>query len=82
MFELDGTNIPPWVLAMIPECVAREKTIIPVSVRENSLVVCFGGPANAHLVDQLRFILNAEIRPVVASRESVLEAIDRHDPRT
>jgi type IV pilus assembly protein PilB len=76
--ELGDTQIPPSVIEMVPESVARENAVIPLSHENNALQIVIANPEDIETLDKLRFILNKDIQPVLADREQILEAINRH----
>ncbi|MEX0701466.1 MAG: ATPase, T2SS/T4P/T4SS family [Planctomycetales bacterium] len=75
---LDGQEIPQAVIELVTESVARENVVIPLSVEGNKLVVAISDPMAFEVLDKLRFILNREIDVVVASRQAIQQAINRH----
>ena len=78
MIDFGGAEIPPSVIEMVPESVAREKTIIPLKVHRDALVVCFSEPVDPKLIDQLRFILNHDIEVATAPSHSIEAAINQY----
>ncbi|MEX0717563.1 MAG: ATPase, T2SS/T4P/T4SS family [Planctomycetaceae bacterium] len=76
--NLDGQEIPQPVIELVTESVARENVVIPLSVDGNKLVVAISDPMAFEVLDKLRFILNREIDVVVASRQAIQQAINRH----
>jgi len=76
--NLAGTSIPPAVIELVPESVARENCILPYSEEEGALKVVMSDPSEIDTQDKLRFILNREVRVALSPRESILEAINRH----
>src|SRR5262245_48261531 len=75
--ELTEVTIPPAVIELLPESVARENVVLPIAVVEGWLIVAVCDPADFDLVQNLEFILNKNIRVVLAVREQIVEAIDR-----
>ena len=75
---LDGLEIPSSIIEMIPESVARENVVIPLSRENGVLRVAVSDPADLNLVDKLRFMLNQEVERVLGPRESIIQAINRH----
>ncbi|MBR6435393.1 MAG: Flp pilus assembly complex ATPase component TadA, partial [Thermoguttaceae bacterium] len=75
---LEDLNIPPNIIEMVPESVARENAIIPLSADESALTIVTSKPEDFELSDKLQFILNRRIKFVVASKEAIIDAIDRH----
>ena len=76
--DLTDATIPPTVVELVPESVARENVVMPYSFEDNVLNVCIADPSNFETIEKLRFILNKEITPVLAPQEQIIEAINRH----
>lgn len=76
--ELQSAAIDQDVIELVPESVARENTILPVSETHQSLTIAISDPADLETIEKLRFILNRDIRTVVASHESIVSAINTH----
>jgi len=76
--DLRGIAIPPAVVELVPESVARENRILPYQVEGDTLKVLMGDPNDIETLDKLRFILNRPIEPVLAAQELIQEAINRH----
>jgi type IV pilus assembly protein PilB len=74
--------IPPMVLELVPESVARENVILPLAEEDGSLKVIVSDPNDIDTFEKLRFILNRRIEPVLAPRDAILEAINRHYGQT
>jgi hypothetical protein len=77
VIDLAEVAIPPAVLELVPESVARENVVLPLWLSNGTLVVATGDPTDTELVDKLQFILNKEVRPVLALREQIVELINR-----
>lgn len=80
--NLDGLKIPDSVIALIPESVARENLVIPLALNEDRIQVAMANAMDFDVLDKLRFVLNKEIDPVVASRDAIQNAINRHYGQT
>lgn len=76
--ELEGRQIPNSVIELVTESMARENIVIPIESDGESVVVAMHNPNNIEVIDKLRFVLNREIRPVMAPIESIQAAINRH----
>ena len=74
--------IPPQVIELVPESVARENAIIPLVEEDGELKVVVSDPDDLEAFDKLRFILNRRIQIALAPREAILEAINRHYGQT
>ena len=76
--DLKGVAIPPAVVELVPESVARENRILPYQVEGDTLKILMSDPNDIETLDKLRFILNRPIEPVLAAQELIQEAINRH----
>ncbi len=76
--DLDEVVIPPSVIELVPESVARENLILPMAEENGSLKVICSDPLDLDTFDKLRFILNRQIEIALAPREGILGAINRH----
>ena len=76
--ELEGRQIPNAVIELVTESMARENVVIPIESDGDSVVIAMHNPNNIEVIDKLRFVLNREIRPVMAPMESIQAAINRH----
>src|SRR5437879_2507881 len=75
---LTDVTIPPAIVEMVPESVARENVIIPFAQDEGMLQIVMSDPSDYETVTKLQFILNKEIQPVLAPKEQIIEEINRH----
>ena len=80
--ELENIQIPQPVIEMVTESVARENIIIPTEADGASVTVAMHNPNNIDVLDKLRFVLNTDIRVVMAPLESIQGAINRHYGQT
>ncbi|MBI5415791.1 MAG: type II/IV secretion system protein, partial [Candidatus Omnitrophica bacterium] len=63
---------------IIPERVARQYKIIPLSALEDSITVALADPLNVFVVDDLKHITGKEIEVVMSTGEDILKAIDAY----
>jgi len=81
--DLDFVNlaevvIPPSIVELVPESVARENAVLPLAEEDDALKVIVSNPDDLDTFEKLRFILNRKINIALAPRESIVEAINRH----
>ncbi|REJ83819.1 MAG: type II/IV secretion system protein [Planctomycetota bacterium] len=76
--DLDDKEIPQSVIEMVPESVARENIVIPVGFENERLSVAVTDPMNFEIVEKLRFILNRDVDMLMATKDQILAAINRH----
>ncbi len=77
-YDLRDVAIPPAVVELVPESVARENAVIPLAEDDGVLRVLVSDPQDFDTIDKLQFILNRKIDIALATRESILEAINRN----
>lgn len=78
-FELLGTtNIPADVIALVPESLARENLVVPLSFDGETVTFAAADADNIATMDKVRFILAKNVRFLPARRESIVAAIERY----
>ncbi len=80
--SLTDLTIPQAVIEMVPESVARENIVIPLSQENGVLKIVVHDPTDYETLQKLQFILNKDIQPVLAPKEQIVEAINRHYGQT
>jgi len=76
--DLTEITIPQAVVELVPESIARENVVLPLS-QENGIVrIILSDPSDLDTVQKLQFMLDMDIQPVLAPREQIIEAINRH----
>lgn len=76
--DLSAMEIPQGVIALIPESVARENVVIPIAMVDERLRVAMSNALDLDVIDKLRFMTNRDVDPVVAPKEAIQTAINRH----
>ncbi|MBP5232296.1 MAG: Flp pilus assembly complex ATPase component TadA [Planctomycetes bacterium] len=79
--DLDNMEIAPDIIAKVqPPMLAETYHIVPISFdeAENTLTVAMADPLNLYALDELRFMLNCNVKGAVASETSVQAAIDKY----
>lgn len=75
--SLDEITIDPSATALVPEALARRYAAIPIGFEDGSLIVAMADPANVLAIDDIRAITGMDVRPKVATRTEVEDAISR-----
>src|SRR5436305_1175804 len=76
--DLTEVTIPPAVVELVPESVARENVVLPLSQDGPILKIIISDPTDVATMEKLQFILNKQITPMLAPKEQIIEAINRH----
>ncbi len=71
-------TIAPAIVELVPESVARENAILPLAEEDGALKIALSDPDDFETLEKLRFILNRPIETVLAPRDEITEAINRH----
>jgi Type II secretion system (T2SS), protein E, N-terminal domain len=74
---LAGLVIQPAAVALVPETVARENLVMPLSFDGETLTLAAVNPGEVMLADKLGFILNKNIRFLGAPRQAIVDALNR-----
>lgn len=76
--DLSEVSIPPNIIELVPESVARENVVLPMDEDDGVLKLIASDPDDFNSFEKVRFILQRKVEIALASRESILEAINRH----
>src|SRR6267142_1922189 len=71
------------VLKLVPAPIARKYEVIPVRKMGNSLALAMADPTNVFALDDISFMTNLQVLPLVASQTAIKKSIDRnYDSKT
>ena len=73
--NLKKVEIPTTAVELMPESTARENTVLPLEMDGDTLKVVMSEPGDVETVDNLKFILNRNVKVVLATRSSIISAI-------
>ncbi|MDB5342517.1 MAG: type secretory pathway, ATPase PulE/Tfp pilus assembly pathway, ATPase PilB [Schlesneria sp.] len=76
--NLNETTIMPKVLEDVPQTMAELYKIMPLSKKDNVLTVAMADPQNIAALDDLRNMLNCDVRGAVSNAKDVEAAIARY----
>src|SRR6059036_2028049 len=71
-------EIDPGVLRLVPAPIAKKYEVIPVRKMGSSLAVAMADPTNVFALDDIAFMTNLQVLPLVASQTAIRKAIDRN----
>lgn len=75
--DLRGFQPDPEALRRLPRSVAQRETLLPLTVRGDTLVVAMPNPWDQPLLDELRFICELRIVPAIAVPGTLAPAVAR-----
>jgi type IV pilus assembly protein PilB len=73
--DLRKTPPDPALVARIDKEMAEMFGVCPVRMDGDAMIVAIANPSNLSVLDDLRFVLNCELRPAVAEEVQIREAI-------
>jgi type IV pilus assembly protein PilB len=80
---LSQLDIDPEVLRLVPAQLAKKYEVIPIERAGNALTLAMADPTNVFALDDVAFLTNLQVLPVVASQGAIRKAIDRtYDSQT
>jgi len=75
--SLGDLNIKPEVLQLLTEDFCRAYKVIPISIKGKVLTLAMHDPSSQRTLDHIRFKVQMEIDPVMATEKEISEAINR-----
>jgi len=75
--NLDSLTIPEAIVNLLPETIARKNEVVPLAQDAGTITIASFKPLEFEELDNLRFVLNAELEVVLAPLSSIRRAIDR-----
>src|SRR6478609_6439045 len=76
--NLSEIDIDAAVLKLIPRETCEKHQVIPVRRNGPTLIVAMADPSNIYAIDELKFLTQYNIEPVVASEQGVEQALGRY----
>lgn len=74
--DIDNTYVEPEIARSIPKEVARKHNLIPVYLQDDKLIVAMSDPLNVFAIDDVCFITQKKVEPVIAAKSSIEKAIE------
>lgn len=76
--DLRHIQIQPAAIALVPERLAREHQLLPLTLDGDSLTVAMEDPENLYALDQLAAVTKKRVKPVIPLGMSIGDAISSH----
>ncbi|MDB4954634.1 MAG: type pilus assembly ATPase PilB, partial [Myxococcales bacterium] len=76
--NLAEIEIEAAVLKLVPREICEKHQVVPVRRNGPTLIVAMADPSNIYAIDELKFLTQYNIEPVVASEASVEQALSRY----
>jgi type IV pilus assembly protein PilB len=75
--QLSQLDIDAELLKLVPSQIARKYEVLPIQRSANQLTLAMADPTNVFAVDDVGFMTNLQVVPVVASQGAIRKAIER-----
>jgi type IV pilus assembly protein PilB len=75
--DLVETSVDGSAVARVTPSVCRRHMVLPIAYDDGRLVVAMADPGNVFALDDIRSFTGMDVRPVVATRDDLLNAINR-----
>jgi type IV pilus assembly protein PilB len=80
---LSQLDIDPEVLKLVPDSIAKKYEVLPIKRQGSAMTLAMADPTNVFALDDIAFMTNLQVTPVVASQAAIRKAIDRnYEPQT
>ncbi|OGF47542.1 MAG: hypothetical protein A2452_02485 [Candidatus Firestonebacteria bacterium RIFOXYC2_FULL_39_67] len=76
--NLNDVIIDPEIIKLIPEDICRRYKILPYSQEDNSVYVAMIDPLDFRVINDLKFLIHKEIKPMLASAKALAKSISRY----
>ncbi|MCI0651615.1 MAG: type II secretion system ATPase GspE [Planctomycetes bacterium] len=76
--DLDSMSLPPELIAMVPVNIAESFRVVPVDFQNGALTVALSDPQNVSVLDNIKFMLNMEIKGAVSDDEAITRALEKY----
>lgn len=77
-FDLNGHDVSPDVLRLIPSGLARLHRALPLAADDNTITIALVDPLDPRAAEDLRFALGKDVHVIVSPTDQVEEGINRY----
>src|SRR5215471_2374020 len=77
--NLARVSIPSDVAELLPNEVAHNHKVVPVSRLENKLFIAMADPLNVLAIDDVRRITRLEVAPLIAAEKAIIDKLNNID---
>ena len=74
---LSQLDVDPEVLKLVPAAIAKKYEVLPITRQGSALTLAMADPTNVFALDDIAFMTNLQVTPVVASQAAIRKAIER-----
>jgi type IV pilus assembly protein PilB len=77
-FVEEGVSVDPFVVTLVPEGTVRRYNVMPLRLEGSAVVLAMKDPRHVFALDDIRLITGREIKPAVATEDTLLRLINRY----
>ncbi len=74
--KIDPDDSMSEVVSTLPLNYAKKNEVLPIKKEHNAIIVAMADPFNHHVLDDLRLVYNAPVKPIIASSYEIIGAIN------
>ncbi len=78
ILNLSRFSVDPQVVKLIPERIAKQYKVIPVSRMGDNLTLCMADPLNIFAIDDIKILTHYKIDPVISTDKEISGAINNY----
>jgi type IV pilus assembly protein PilB len=78
IIDLETVEIEKDVLSLVSEDMCRRIPFIPISRSGEFITVAMPDPTDVNTIEDIQFVTNMKLKPVLASKEDITKALDKH----
>ncbi len=75
--KLTDRTVDRALISLLPEEMPELKRVLPVARDKNKLTVAMADPSDLGLIEDIRFLTNCDVKPVLAAASSIVSAIQK-----
>ena len=72
------SDIPPDIIQILPKDIVEKYHVVPVSLEKNRLTIALEDPTDLNVIDEISFITNFSVSPVVTPEVDLMLALERY----
>ena len=76
--DFGDVDVDARAVTMVPDAIARRHVLLPIRFEDGKLVVAMSDPSNVVAMDDVRTVTKMDIKPAIATRDAILEAIAKY----
>ncbi|MFN3532319.1 MAG: GspE/PulE family protein [Candidatus Brocadia sp.] len=78
IIDLNKINISPEMVYLLPVSLIKKHCVVPVSKNNGTITIAVSSPPDLGFIDNLRFMLNADIKCVLTTPENIKNIIRKY----